>query len=64
MDVAWKPLRAKQTGGAVEDLPAPGVEVCLGYAGHVPNLKRTFLLDKEAARRDGEGKTKTNDPSF
>ena len=50
--------------GAVEDLPAAGVEVFLGYAGHGRNLKRTFLLDKERGRRDGGGEPKTNDPSF
>jgi len=37
--------------GAVEDLPAAGVEVFLGYAGHAPKLKRTFLLDKDRLLR-------------
>ncbi|GAA3276424.1 hypothetical protein GCM10010469_58500 [Streptomyces labedae] len=50
--------------GAVEDLPAAGVEVFLGYASHAANLKRTFLLDKGTRWRDGVGETKTNDPSF
>ncbi len=35
---------------AVEDLPAAGVEVFLGYTGHGPNLKRTFLLDKRGTQ--------------
>ncbi|GHH93274.1 hypothetical protein GCM10017779_37310 [Streptomyces capillispiralis] len=50
--------------GAVEDLPAAGVKVFLGNAGHDRNLKRTFLLDKEKPERDGEEEFKTNDPSF
>ncbi|GAA2067635.1 hypothetical protein GCM10009801_15170 [Streptomyces albiaxialis] len=49
--------------GAVEDLPTPCVEVCLGYASHAVNVKRTFLLDKRAARRDG-GHILKNERSF
>jgi hypothetical protein len=51
-------------GGAVEDLPAAGVEVFLGYASHDSKLKRTFLLDKRGSEEHGEGISKTNDPSF
>lgn len=38
--------------GSVENLPAAGIEVFLGYAGHASNLKRTFFLDKLHHRRD------------
>jgi hypothetical protein len=35
--------------GTVEDLPAPGVEVALGYTGHALKIKRTILLDNAYA---------------
>lgn len=45
-------VAGEAAGRTVEDLPAAGIEVFLGYTGHDPNLKRTFFLDKRATRQD------------